>query len=690
MSDWAKNLEPQEIEIRKAALADLKMPSLTTLQTSGQAPIKTITAGYRPYMPASAVYSYVANKDGMKGGSMLIQHSKGKQAGDKYIAAGGQEAPMDFYFGPPVPKPIDPAWAAQRETYNQAAGERYDLDALFSPERTPNDEAFRGGAKLSADIKAAIEGDWSGGKVTADAEKEYKAASMGKKETELKDLFVLEHAVKMDSGEAGSSQEKNVWVFTQPGAEGGKYSKDGVDWARGTLKESQMTQKLMDVLSFEATGKWDEYAKSCGAEVTDADDKWIMGGFSFDANKKDAQDNPINKAQQIKEHIDKRIEQLLNLIIKKFNGDINEIIKGSYNMDDKTGSGYKFKGGKYVDPIYGDTLTETPHSIAKQFADRAKRIWKEQATKGTETDGSYLYIVPHHGDLAVIRFFPIVDGPRGENGKLELLEVVSDVNVIQGVGSGTGDKAASVSRLLLQHMIKQQGLTTVEVARVTSAIAHIATLKKSVGANRGDAIGSRVMVDYGTFFGEQLQPYMAMALTLTTKQIADSLTAQINNFFASPEVESELQSVIGNAQDNAAQLTKQWKHNAYEGADSKASQWDNYGMWPQEPFAKGLKHVERLTFPFFIGTSQAVKAVEAASPTVGRTGNAKGQASVKQSVRYLYDKDRRYNWKNSQKKFRRPVYNMKNLTPALEVVHKGVSTYNAPLHYSDRGKLNRY
>jgi len=688
MSDWAKNLEPQEIEKRKSALADLTMPSLTSLQTSGQAPIKTITAGYRPYMPASAVYSYVANKDGMKGGSMLISHSKGKKAGDKYIAAGGQEAPMDFYFGPPVPKPIDPSWAAQRETYNQAAGERYDLDALFSPERTPNDGAFRAGAQLSADIKAAIEGDWSGGKVTADAEKEYKAASMGKKETELKDLFVLEHAVRIDSGKAGSSQEENVWVFPQPGAEGGKYSKDGVDWARGTLKESQMTQKLMDVLSFEATGKWNEYAKSSGAEVTDADDKWIMGGFSFDENKKDAENNPINKAQQIKAHVDMRVEQLLNLIIKKFNGDMNEIIKGSWSMDDKSGSGYKFKGGKYVDPLYGGTLTETPHIIAKQFADRAKRIWKEQATKGTESDGSYLYIVPaHHGDLAVIRFFPIIDGPSGSDDKLKLLEVVSDVNIIQTGGKGDG-KAASVSRLLLQHMIKNQGLTTEMVAGITSAISHIATLKKSVGANRGDAIGSRVMVDYGTFFGEQLQPYMAMALTLTTKQIADSLTAQINNFFASPEVESQLQSVIGNAQSNAAQLTRQWKNNAYP--DSKASQWDNYGMWPQEPFAKGLKQVERLTFPFFIGTSQAVKAVEAASPTVGVTGKAAGQASVKQSVRYLYDKDRRYNWKNSQKKFRRPEYHMKNLTPALEVVHKGVSTYNAPLHYSDRGKLNRY
>jgi hypothetical protein len=196
------------------------------------------------------------------------------------------------------------------------------------------------------------------------------------------------------------------------------------------------------------------------------------------------------------------------------------------------------------------------------------------------------------------------------------------------------------------------------------------------------------MVDYGTFFGEQIQPYMAMALILSTKEIAQSLTAQINNFFSSPEFESELGKTIGTATDNAKSLTHQWKENAYPG--SEPAEWEDYGMWPKEPFSKGLKMVERLTFPFFIGTSQAVKAIEAASPTVGKTGKATGQASVAPSVRWLYDKDRRYNWKNSQKQFRRPEYHMKKLTPALEVVHRGESVYNAPLHYAHRHKLNKY
>ncbi len=94
--NWALTLKPEEVQARTQVLKDLKMPKLGDLQSSGDSPIKTIMAGYRPYMPASAVYSYTANKDGMKGGSILVSPKKGKQMGNDYIAAGGQKADMDF------------------------------------------------------------------------------------------------------------------------------------------------------------------------------------------------------------------------------------------------------------------------------------------------------------------------------------------------------------------------------------------------------------------------------------------------------------------------------------------------------------------------------------------------------------------------------------------------------------------
>ena len=624
-------------------------------------------------MPASRVYDYVANKDGMSGGSIMVSPSKGKTTTKGYVAAGGQQAPMDFYYGPPVPNASDNEWESAQRAYNEAAGARYDIDALFQPTRTPNARAFDAGAKLSEELKNVIDGNLWTKDVNASPSGD---PAMGKKETEFKDLFVLEHAVKIDSGRTNSQDD--VWVYEQPGAKdiqhGGKFSKDGVDWARSTKKESQMTQKLLDILSYESGDKtFSRFSKASGVEVTDAHDKYMMGGFAA-KDIKDDQGNQISVADQIKGHVEQRFEKLMDIMMNEFNGNLNLLIKGSFGMDARADSSYTFKGGKFVDPIYGSLLTETPHIIAKQFADRAKRIYAEQIEMGGQGgNGSYLYIVPieHRGDLAVIEFMPTVE--LNEKGDLSLTSLGVDVEVVSTSDGGQGSIVGTTSRLVLQHMIRQQGISDSVVNEITTNIANLATLKKSIGGGRAEAIGSRVMVDYGTFFGSQFQPYMAMALILSSKEIADNLTAQINEYFNSPTMEKKIAKSIVGARDDAKELTHSWKKKAYP--DDNAENYDQYGIWANEPFVGMKPKGEGLGFPFFIGTSQAVKAVEAATPKVGvKTG----VADVKPAVRFLHDKYRqtgKFHW-GTPKAFQRPVYGR---NPMLEAVYRGKSWDDAPI-----------
>ena len=315
---------------------------------------------------------------------------------------------------------------------------------------------------------------------------------------------------------------------------------------------------------------------------------------------------------------------------KEFDNDLNKIIKESFGMDKRANPDYVFKDGKYVDPVYNTILTETPHVIAKQFADRAKRIYAEEMSGG-HGDGSYLYIVPlHAGNMAIIRFWPQVEML---NDKLQLTAWDSDTKVVATDGPGQG----GVARLVMQHMIRQNKLDQDGINAITDLLATAATVEKALGNNRADKIGSRVMVDYGAFFGDKLQPYMAMAIILSSKEIAENLTKQINTFIASPDFSKGIGKVIQDATNKASDLTHLWKKTAYEGSGGMPDDLRQYKIWADQPMSTSAGGVigQDLSFPFFIGTSRAVKAIEAASPTL--SGDA---AKVAPAVRWLYDEHR--------------------------------------------------
>ena len=105
-----------------------------------------------------------------------------------------------------------------------------------------------------------------------------------------------------------------------------------------------------------------------------------------------------------------------------------------------------------------------------------------------------------------------------------------------------------------------------------------------------------------------------------------------------------------------------------------------YKIWADQPMSTSAGGVigQDLSFPFFIGTSRAVKAIEAASPTL--SGDA---AKVAPAVRWLYDEHRQGSeltkklgyagavgngWGEGRKgnRFMRPVYGKKS--PTLEIV----------------------
>jgi len=662
-------IPPTDISPQQRA-RDFQFAKQSDLQSApGVGPIKTITAGYRPYMPASRVYALQAT-EGMQGS--IMTRPKVSVAGAPQLAGGGSSSPMDFYFGPPKPGKPDKDWGETRAAYNQAAAPYgLTIDQLMGPAKTPNAGAFDAGARLSKEIKDAIEGKYWDKEIDAQQVlADMGINTFGKKEAELKDAFTLGHAVEIDSGRTGSL--KDIWVYQQKGAKdkeyGGNYSSDGVDWARSTIEESQRTQKLLDILSFEAGDKtMEEYGRASGAEVTDAHDKWIMGGFDSKESDKEL------LAKQVNDHVQMRFSQLLTLMANEFDSDLNKIIKESFGMDKRANPDYVFRGGKYVDPVYNTILTETPHVIAKQFADRAKRIYAEEMSGG-HGDGSYLYIVPlHAGNMAIIRFWPQVEML---NDKLQLTAWDSDTKVVATDGPGQG----GVARLVMQHMIRQNKLDQDGINAITDLLATAATVEKALGNSRADKIGSRVMVDYGAFFGDKLQPYMAMAIILSSKEIAENLTKQINTFIASPDFSKGIGKVIQDATDKASDLTHLWKQTAYEGSGGMPDDLRQYKIWADQPMSTSAGGVigQDLSFPFFIGTSRAVKAIEAASPTL--SGDA---AKVAPAVRWLYDEHRQGSeltkklgytgavgngwWEGSKgNRFMRPVYGKRS--PTLEIV----------------------
>lgn len=688
------SIPPTEVTPAQRAEA-FRWASQSELQSApGVGPIKTIVAGYRPYMPASQVYAFTADKNGMEGA--IMTRPRMSLRGNPNMAGGGTSSPMDFYFGPPKPGKGDKTWNQETGGYNMAAGPLgLSIDELMGPAKTPNAGAFDAGAKLSEEIKNAIEGKyWDKDMDAQQVLSDMGIDTFGKKEAELKDAMTLSHAVKIDSGRTGSL--KDVWVFKQPGASddqfGGNYSKDGVDWARSTVAESQRTQKLLDILSFEAgDATFKEFSQASGVEVTDAHDKWIMGGFSHDAK------SSKDLGTQVTDHVESRFRKLQKLWADEFNNDLNAIIKEKFGMDDSTKSGYTFKGGKFVDPVYGSTLTESPHIIAKQFADRAKRIYAEEQSQGGETDGSYLYVVPiaAKGDIAIIRFWPTVEIL---NNKLQLTSMGVDTHIISTSDGSSGAVTGTVSRLVIQHMIRQNKIGQSAVSEIQTNLATAATVEKALGANRADKIGSRVMVDYGGFFGDQLQPYMAMAIILSSKEIANMLTTQINAFIASPDFADGIGKVMSDATDKARSLTHLWKKSAYQGSGGMPEDLRQYKIWAKQPFSTSARGItgDSLSFPFFIGTSRAVKAIEAASPELQAE-----EANVAPAVRWLYDEHRQGGaegyqgaqgggWWESSKghRFMRPVYG--DRSPTLEIVgrygrgsmRQRKSHYNVPWKYS--------